>query len=68
LWCLFIIPLHRNLRRAVGKVPIDSGGERSIAIVTSSSLLEDGRAAGVVREETWKLQRLIIAICSGRAG
>jgi hypothetical protein len=68
-WWLFILLLHRNLRHAIGKVPIGSGGERpiTITIVTSSPLLEDGRA----REERWKwkLQRLpvlLIAICSSR--
>jgi hypothetical protein len=28
LWWLFILLLHRNLRHAIGKVPIGSGGER----------------------------------------
>jgi hypothetical protein len=50
-WWLFIILFHRNLWHAVGKVPINSGGERIVAIATPSPLLEDGKVVRVTREE-----------------
>jgi hypothetical protein len=52
-WWLFIILFHRNLWHAVGKVPINSGGERivAIAIATPSPLLEGGKVVRVTREE-----------------